>query len=456
MFWHAMTDVSRLNSRGPAGRRLRTGLAVLFAWLVLTMPLAAQTGANQVLVLTFDGPVNPILLSYVERGLAEAEQTGAAALVLRLDTPGGQVDLTQDLVKRVRAARVPVIVYVWPTGAMAGSAGTFITLAGHAAAMVPGSSIGAASPVTEGGQDLGETMQKKATNILAADIENLAKRRGPRAVAWAREAVIEAKAATADQALELGVVDVVATDLDDLLRQLDGRLVEVNGQLRPLQLANAQVVERPMSGVESLLNTIINAIAVPGIAILLIVLGVQALIGEFSQPGGYVAGIVGAIALLLGLFALGILNANWTGLGFILLSFVLFLADIKAPTHGVLTLGGVVTFIFGAVVLFSGSDVPIPWATIIALAVFSVFFFSFVIAKALQAQRKRPAWGNESLIGVHGVALTELNPDGRVLVQGEWWSANLRDDSGPLPPQTPVIVVGRDGLRLLVKRSEDA
>lgn len=456
MFWHAMTDVSRLNSRGPAGRRLRTGLAVLFAWLVLTMPLAAQTGANQVLVLTFDGPVNPILLSYVERGLAEAEQTGAAALVLRLDTPGGQVDLTQDLVKRVRAARVPVIVYVWPTGAMAGSAGTFITLAGHAAAMVPGSSIGAASPVTEGGQDLGETMQKKATNILAADIENLAKRRGPRAVAWAREAVIEAKAATADQALELGVVDVVATDLDDLLRQLDGRLVEVNGQLRPLQLANAQVVERPMSGVESLLNTIINAIAVPGIAILLIVLGVQALIGEFSQPGGYVAGIVGAISLLLGLFALGILNANWTGLGFILLSFVLFLADIKAPTHGVLTLGGVVTFIFGAVVLFSGSDVPIPWATIIALAVFSVFFFSFVIAKALQAQRKRPAWGNESLIGVHGVALTELNPDGRVLVQGEWWSANLRDDSGPLPPQTPVIVVGRDGLRLLVKRSEDA
>lgn len=455
MSWRALTYLSRFDPRRLVGQRLRTALGVLFVWAVLGMSLATQADANRVLVLTFDGPVTPILLSYVERGLAEAEQTGAAAVILRLDTPGGQVDLTQDLVKRMRSAQVPVVVYVWPTGAMAGSAGTFITLAGHAAVMVPGSSIGAASPVTGEGQDLGETMQKKATNILAADIENLAKRRGPRAVAWAREAVIEAKAATADEALELGVVDAVATNLDDLLRQLDGRQVEVNGQLRPLQFDNAEIVERPMTGVENLLNTIINAIAVPGIAILLIVLGVQALIGEFSQPGGYVAGIVGAICLLLGLFALGILNANWTGLGFILLSFVLFLADIKAPTHGVLTLGGLVTFIFGAVVLFSGSDVPIPWGTIIALALFSVFFFSFVIAKALQAQRKRPTWGNESLVGEHGVARTELNPDGKILVQGEWWNAELRDGSAPVPPKTPVTVIGREGFKLLVKRAEE-
>ena len=256
--------------------------------------------------------------------------------MLRLDTPGGQVDLTLDIVKMMQASPVPIIVYVWPTGAMAGSAGTFITLAGHAAAMTPGSTIGAASPVADGGQEIGETLRAKITNILAAEIENLAKRRGETAVAWARKAVIEAEAATAEQALELGVIDAVAVNVDDLLRQLDGLEVEVNGQEQQLQLPGAPVVDMPMTGPENTLNTLVNAIAVPGIAILLIVLGVQAIIGEFSQPGGYVLGTVGVVATLLGMFALGILNANWVGLGFILLSFLLFFLDIKAPTHGAL------------------------------------------------------------------------------------------------------------------------
>lgn len=420
--------------------------------LMLVAPLHAQL-SGEVVVLTFDGPVNPMLLSYLERGIARAEESKAVALVLRLDTPGGQVDLTLDIVKAMHASRVPIIVYVWPSGAMAGSAGTFITLAGHAAAMTPGSTIGAASPVADGGQEIGETLRAKITNILAAEIENLAKRRGETAVAWARKAVIEAKAATAEQALELGVIDAVAVDVDDLLRQLDGLEVEVNGQEQQLHLTGVPVVDLPMTGPENTLNTLVNAIAVPGIAILLIVLGVQAIIGEFSQPGGYVLGTVGAIATLLGLFALGILNANWVGLGFILLSFLLFVLDIKAPTHGVLTVAGIVTFVLGAVVLFSGTEAAVPWPTIIGLAAFSTLFFAFVVAKVIQSQRSRPVSGVESLIGTIGEVRRELNPDGSILVQGELWKAELKDEPGPVPAGSKVTVVDRTGFKLWVKQT---
>ncbi|MCB0206197.1 MAG: nodulation protein NfeD, partial [Anaerolineae bacterium] len=342
-------------------------------------------------------------------------------------------------------------VYVWPTGAMAGSAGTFITLAGHAAAMVEGSTIGAASPVAEGGQELGDTIQQKITNILAADIENLARRRGDKAVEWARSAVTAAQAATAQEALALGVVDAVAENVDELLLKLDGFEVEVNGELRPLALAGAAVVDLPMTSPENTLNTLINAIAVPGIAVLLIVLGVQGIISEFSQPGGYMAGTAGFVALLLGMYALGILNANWVGLGFMLLSFVLFFLEIKAPTHGALTVAGVVTFIFGAFVLFSGTEAGVPWPAIIGLAATTLLFFSFVVAKAVGAQRRKPVWGAESLIGQQALVRTELSPSGTVVVQGERWQAELQDDSTTVQPGARVVVIERRGFKLLVR-----
>ncbi len=428
--------------------RARVLLALLT--LMLVSPAAAQE-SGAVHVLTFDGPVNPLLVSYIERGLQQATDHQAAALVLRLDTPGGQVDLTQDIIKLLRGAPLPVIVYVWPTGAMAGSAGTFITLAGHAAAMTPGSSIGAASPVSGEGADLGETMQKKVTNILAADIENLTAHRGQQAVEWARNAVINAEAATAEQALALNVIDVIATDVDDLLRQLDGFTVEVQGTPRTLHLAGAETVDVSMTGIEQFLSTVVNAIAVPGIAILLIVLGVQAIIGEFSQPGGFVAGIAGAIALLLGLFALGILNANWVGLAFIGLAFLLFVVELFTGASGVLTLGGILTLVMGSVVLFRGTGVAIPWGAIAGLTVVTVFFFSVVLAKIVQAQRRRPASGGDALLGQPALARSELNPTGKVLVQGELWDAELRNARGPAPHGASLVVTGREGFRLFVE-----
>jgi membrane-bound serine protease (ClpP class) len=448
------TTMSVYNLR--INRRLLRLFGLVFLVLGLTIaPIAAQD-SSAVYVMTFDGPVNPVLVSYMERGIQQATAHNAQAIVLRLDTPGGQVDLTQDIVKMMRASPVPIIVYVWPTGAMAGSAGTFITLAGHAAAMTPGSSIGAASPVMGGGEELGETLQKKVTNILAADIENLAARRGEEAVEWARKAVIDAEAATAEQALALGVIDVIASDVDDLLRQLDGFSVEVQDEMRTLELANPQTVAVDMTNIEDFLNTVINAIAIPGIAVLLIVLGVQAIISEFSQPGGYVAGITGAIALLLGLFALGILNANWVGLAFIALSFLLFIMEVVTPTSGALTLGGVVTFVMGSVVLFRGTGVDIPWGTIITLTVVTVLFFSFVVAKAIKAQRQRPASGAESLVGQPAIARSELNPYGKVLVQGELWDAELRNAPGPAPIDAHLVVVDREGFHLFVEPASSA
>lgn len=433
--------------------RRRIGLVLILA-LLAAMLLATPSGAQDsglVYVLTFDGPVNPILSSYIERAIAQANADGAEAIVLRLDTPGGQVDLTQDIVKAMRASPVPIIVYVWPTGAMAGSAGTFITLAGHAAGMVTGSTIGAASPVAEGGEELGDTIQQKITNILAADIENLARRRGDQAVEWARSAVTSARAATAQEALALGVVDAVAEDVPELLQQLDGFEVEVNRELRPLALAGARMVELPMTSPENTLNTLINAIAVPGIAVLLIVLGVQGIISEFSQPGGYMAGTAGFIALLLGMYALGILNANWVGLGFMLLSFILFFLEIKAPTHGALTVAGVATFVFGAYVLFSGTEAGVPWAAIIGLAGATLLFFTFIVAKAIGAQRLKPSWGAESLIGRQALVRTELNPSGTVVVQGERWQAELQDGTATVLPGEYVVVVDRHGFKLLVR-----
>jgi membrane-bound serine protease (ClpP class) len=317
--------------------------------------------------------------------------------------------------------------------------------------MVAGSTIGAASPVAEGGQELGQTLQQKITNVLAADIENLARRRGEQAVEWARSAVTSAEAATAQQALALGVVDVIAEDIDELLRDLDGLEVAVLDQSRTLELAGATVVEMPLTGPEDGLNTLINAIATPGIAILLIVLGVQAIISEFSQPGGYMAGIAGTVALLLGLYALGILNANWAGLGFILVSFVLFLLEIKAPTHGALTAAGIVMFVFGAFVLFSGTEVAVPWPTIVGLAGASVLFFSFVVAKAVGAQRLRPAWGAESMIGQVAVVRSALNPRGAVFVQGENWQAEIEEGQPPIEPGAQVVVVARQGFTLTVR-----
>ncbi len=432
--------------------RWRIGALILILMYLMAATIAPVAGAAsdtpEIVVLTFKGQLSGILVSYVENGIERATQQGAEAVIILLDTPGGSINLMDRLVQDIINAPLPIIVYVYPPGAHASSAGTFVTLAAHVAAMAPNTTIGAASPVGPGGEDIPETLRKKIENTLAEDIEQLARRRGEQAAEWARKAVLEAVAADAEEALNLGLIDLIAEDVDDLLRQVDGREVEGAFGTRTLRTANARLVEFPLSPVEDFLNRVIT----PSLALLLITLGVQLLIAEFSQPGGYVAGIAGTIALILGIYALGVLDANYAGLALIALAFILFVLDIKAPTHGVLTIGGIISFIAGAALLFYQPFVEIPWATIIALALFTAAFFLFVIAKVLRAQKRPPATGIEALLGQLGEARTDLNPRGLVYVEG-LWQAEAEDP--PIPKGSRVIVVGYEGLRLRVRRAEE-
>jgi membrane-bound serine protease (ClpP class) len=424
---------------------------VLMALLLNVAGVSAQGGT--VLVLEIEGPVTPVMMSYISRGIQQAESTGAEAMVVVLDTPGGSVTLMEETVKAIRSAAVPVVVYIAPPGAMAASAGTVISLAAHVAAMAPETSIGAASPVGSEGQELGESAEKKVKEILKAQARGLARRRGEDAVAWAEQAIDEAKAASADEALELGVIDFVARDLDDLLEQMDGFVVTVMGDEVTLHTAGAIREKLPMNPLERLMH----AIADPTIAVILMTIGVNALIYELSAPGGYVTGIIGIICLGLGLYGLGVLSVDYTGLVFIALAFVLFVLDIKAPTHGVLTAGGIASFVFGAVLLFQSSAFDVPWEAIISMALLTGGFFAFIVAKAIRAQSWQVTTGGEALIGAVAVARTDLDPKGTVFISGEYWNAvvdEAANGEGVIKAGSQVEVAGREGFCLRVRRVE--
>lgn len=429
--------------------RWRYGLlvAVVLIWIISAAVVAAQ-GDGHVDLIQAQGPVTPVMLSYIERGIAQAEREGAVCLIVQLDTPGGSVSLTKSVVQRIVEARVPVVVYVAPRGAWAASAGTLITLAGHVAVMAPETSIGAASPVGMQGEELPETVQKKEKEILMASARALVARRGEKAVAWVERAIDQAEAATAQEALEAEVIDFIAADLSELLSQLDGFAVEVQGREVLLQTRGVRVYPIAMNPLERLLHAITD----PTIAFILLTLGINAIIFELSSPGGYAAGILGVICLGLGLYALGVLSVDYTGLLFIALAFVLFIIDVKAPTHGVLTVGGIASFIFGAVLIFQSTSARVPWHLIIALAACTGGFFAFVIAKAVRAQTWPVTTGAEALIGATAEARTPLNPEGVVFLKGERWNAIAEE--GPIAAGERVTVVGREGFRLRVRRVE--
>lgn len=419
-------------------------------WMVILFgpaPGVVAQEARHVDVLQIEGAVTPIMISYIERGIRTAEADGAEALIIELNTPGGQIDLMSKIVQAILDADVPVVVYVYPKGAYAASAGTLITLAGHVAAMAPDTTIGAASPVGSEGEDLSETMETKVKEDLKAQARTLTNRRGEKAVAWAESAIQEAKAATAQEALDLGVIDFVAANLDDLLGQMDGFKATVDGREVVLRTAGARIQELPMTAVEQLLHIITN----PTIAFILLTIGLNAILFELSSPGGYAAGIVGVICLLLAFYSLGVLPVNYTGLIFIALAFVLFVVDIKAPTHGVLTAGGIASLIAGALLLFNSPLYRVSVIVVVAAAVTTGLFFAFAIAKVVRAQSWPVAAGREELVGRLAEARTALDPEGSVFVRGELWSATAVD--GPIAKGERVEVVAVEGLRMTVKRA---
>lgn len=429
--------------------------AAKWLWAVLVLPLFltamvwAQEDRPEVLVIDVEGPVTPVMLSFIERAIVEADARNAEALIMRLNTPGGSVDLTKQVIQAMIAADIPVVVYVWPPGGFAASAGTFMTLAAHADAMAPNTSIGAASPVDGNGQDIDETLRAKVENILVADMKGLVDRRGEKALEWAQKAITEAEAASAQEALELGVIDFVAKDLDHLLAQLDGFTVRVNDEEVVLKTADARISFLEATTLEEILGIITN----PSIALFLISLGSLAILYEVIHPTSYMSAVIGLILLLVGLYSIGQLPVNYAGLALILLAFILFAAELFTPTFGALTAGGVASFILGALILFNTSEFAyeIPLPSIIGIPLSLAVIIGLGFRKIIKTMRKKPVTGQEGMIGTIGVVKIALEPQGSVFVWGERWQA-VSEDGQSIPAGERVEVTAMDGFRLKVKK----
>ena len=432
-----------------------TRLIFLFTLAMLLLafqPVGAQGDSPFVIVLNAEGAVAPAMQEYIQRGLGIAESRNADLVILQLDTPGGSIDTMNNIVQEIRDSRIPVVVYVSPRGAMAASAGTMITLAGHASAMAPETIIGAASPVGGQGEDLGETLKAKEIEALKATVRTLAERRSEEAVALAESAIEEAKAASANEALQAGLVDFIATDLDDLLAQLDGFEVHLADGPRTLETTDATTETVEASFIEQLLAMLTN----PNVVFLLITIGAQAIFIELGSPGGWVAGFIGVVCLALAGYGLGWLPVNWFGIVFLITSFALFILDIKAPTHGALTAAGIATFIVGALVLFNSPGTPqfqqVSIPLVIIVGILTGAMFGVIVGFGIRALKTPIRAGREVLIGKTGTATTAFRPTGQVQVGSELWTAEAVEGSRKIRKGDKVEVVEVKGLRLKVRK----
>lgn len=429
-------------------------LLFLVAILLLAFQIVyAQSNARLALVMTADGPVMPPMLEYIKRGVETAERRNAEVLIIQLNTPGGDLLTTLDIIATIRASRVPVVVYVAPRNAIAGSAGALITMAGHASAMAPETVIGASTPISGSGGDLNPDERAKATNASKAAIREIVAPRGTKALALAESMIDEAKAATAKEALEVHLVDFVVDNIDDLLESLDGFTVQVDNESRTLHTANAQTEPLDMSFIETFLLLLTD----PNIVFSLLSIGTTALLIEISSPGGWVAGFVGVVCLSLATYGLGILPVNWFGIIFLLTAFVLFILDIKAPTHGALTTAGVASFIIGALVLFNSATVPqfqrVSVPLVISFGVFLGLVFFGILMFALRTTHVPVSMGAEIYPGKTGTARSSVDDSGgQVQLGSELWSAEPVPESEKISKGDRVEVVEVKGLRLRVRK----
>ncbi len=403
-------------------------------WMAILATGAGMIGiatarSGEVHRIRIDGVINPISTKFIIEAVERAEEEGAEALLIELDTPGGLLEATRDIVQEFLAAKTPIIVYVSPAGARAGSAGVFITLAAHIAVMAPGSNIGAAHPVTIGGggmpgaeQDSSsrQVMSDKVTNDAVALIRSIAEARG-RNIEWAEKAVRESAAITATDALSMGVIDLLAPDVDSLLTAINGRTVKLPDGERILNTIDVTIRLFEMNWSERLFNRLSD----PNIAYIFMLLGIYGLIFELSNPGAILPGVVGVICLLLAFFAFQALPINLVGLLLILVGFILLILEIKVPSYGILTIGGVVALFLGSVMLIDTTlpALKISLGVIIPAVIATAAFALFAIGMGLRAQNRKVTTGSEGLIGEVGEVLTELNPTGEVLVSGEYWKA---------------------------------
>lgn len=425
---------------------MRRWLSILL--VLLTCRLVPGVSAANVGLIKINGAIAPATAGYISRAIDVAGARQDACLIIQLDTPGGLLESTKEIVQKLYASNVPTVVYVAPSGATAASAGCFITLAADVAAMAPHTSIGAAHPVSMGGggeQKMDDVMKEKFENYASSFIEAIAEKRG-RNVEWARDAVLKSESITAEKAVEIKVIDLIAQNIPDLLQQLNGR--EVNG--KSLNTAGATVVEIPMAARERVFQLLWR----PEVMLLLMLAAIYGIIGELSSPGAILPGVVGAIALILALYMAAILPINLAGLALVGLAMVLFIVDVFAPTHGVLTFGGIIAFFLGALMLFNRADPAfrLSLAYIIPATVVTALFFIFIVGQGLRAQVLPVRTGREAMLGKIAPALAHIDSQGgKVFVEGEYWNA-ISDT--PIEPGQQVQIVDILGLTLKVKPNQ--
>lgn len=388
---------------------------------MLGLVLCVLFGAGEIYVGELDGVISPASSSYLLRSIELAEDTDAMCLIMQLDTPGGLDISMREIAKRILNAGVPIVVYVAPKGARAASAGVFILYASHVAAMAPGTNVGAAHPVNIGGEQVDSVMAEKVTNDAVAYLQAIAKERD-RNEAWAERAVRESASVDAETALKIGVCEIVADDVDDLIAQLNGRTVEVNGEEHTFETEAHTVKEVEMTLKERLLLLLTN----PNVAYILLLLGIYGLFFELQNPGMIFPGVVGAICIILGFYALHLLPVNYAGVALIFLSAILFILEIYTVSNGLLTIGGIVALVFGSLILFE-SDVPflrLSWEVIMIAVVIVATFFIFLVFLGIRAQFRKRQTGREGIIGETGIAKTKIDQSGgTVFVHGEYWNA---------------------------------
>ena len=435
-------------------RIIRILLILIGMLLVTSIAVRAQTTSpDRIDVLTIKGTINPVLVDYIGRGIEQAEVTGAQAVIIQMDTPGGLDTAMRDIIQDIINAEIPVVVYVSPAGARAASAGAYITLSAHIAVMAPNTAIGAATPVAMGGDGeaaMSDEMKAKIINDAIAYIRDIAESHG-RNAEWAEKAVREGVSATSQEALEINVVDMIAPDLNALIAQLDGRQVTMlDGSVITLQTKDVPVNHVKMKTIENFLYVIAN----PNIAFLLLSIATLGIMIEIFNPGLIFPGVVGAICGILAFYSLGQLPVNIAGVLLIILAFGFFIGEILTTTFGLFTMGGVVSLVIGSLILFQGAS-PVfrvdPWLiAVVTITIASLF--AFVVNRAIRAHRKQAATGREELIGKRAVVKVALDPEGTIFFKGERWAAI--SEQGRVEPGEEVIITSLDGLTLHVIKKQ--